>query len=545
MQMISWRLWGLAIVSGMLQVSSFPVAGPLPLWRTSLCWLALVPLLWSVLSSDRNHRPVDALQGAFLGYTSGFVFYLGNCYWIFETMNLYGGLPRPVAAGILVLFSLYLGLYHALFGALLATARLHFGKQTALLLMPFLWVAVELARARITGFPWDLLGIAQVDNSLLTRLAPLTGAYGLSFVVAAINALWLLRIQVRERKYTRQALTAACLVLLLLYVVASKKMPAPRTTPTANATLVQENLEVGAANTGPPETIADKLAIFSALSRHPAHVALNGIPGLSRTRLVPLTHGRSMPDVIIWPESPADFHTNDPAFQAATSDLAQATSSPLILGSLGVVPDLTSARGGRLYDSAALVRADGTQSGRYDKIHLVPFGEYVPFKEMFFFAGKLTAGVGDMDRGTQRTVFRTQTPNGTHSFGIFVCYESIFGDEVRQFVRNGAEVLVNISDDGWYGDSGAAWQHLNMVRMRAIENHRWVVRATNTGITASIDPFGRVIATLPRRIRASVNVPYGYEQGTTFYTRHGDWFAYLCTLVTLAMLGMRLRHPVN
>ena len=439
MRNVSWRLWGLVIVSAVLQVFSFPLSGPVPLWRTSFCWVALVPLLWCILAEDRAAQQVNTLQAAFLGYVSGFFFYLGNCYWIFETMHLYGGLPHPVAAGILILFCLYLGLYHASFAALLAMARHRWGRQICLLLVPFIWVAVELARARVTGFPWDLLGITQVDNLLLTRLVPYTGAYGLSFAIASVNALWLLRLRVRERKYLRQALSLACVAVFCLYVAALRQLIPRRSVPTASATLVQENLEVGAAGIGPAETIADKLAIFSALSRAPAHIALNGIPGLSTSRLIRTAHGSEAANVIVWPESPADFHTNDPVFQAATSNLAQSTATPLILGSLGIVPDPATSRGGRLYDSAALIQADGSQAGRYDKIHLVPFGEYVPFKDMFFFASKLTAGVGDMDRGTSRTVFRTQTGGRVHRFGVFVCYESIFGDEVREFVRHGAE----------------------------------------------------------------------------------------------------------
>ena len=138
-----------------------------------------------------------------------------------------------------------------------------------------------------------------------------------------------------------------------------------------------------------------------------------------------------------------------------------------------------------------------------------------------------------MDRGTQRTVYQI----GGHTYAAFVCYESIFGDEVRQFVKNGAQVLVNISDDGWYGDTSAAWEHLNMVRMRAIENHRWVLRATNTGVTASIDPYGRVVMAARRHVRTSIRVAFNYEQDVTFYAKHGDWFAYFCALVTLAGLG--------
>ncbi len=163
----------------------------------------------------------------------------------------------------------------------------------------------------------------------------------------------------------------------------------------------------------------------------------------------------------------------------------------------------------------------------------MPFGEYTPFKRLFFFAGNLLAEVGTFSPGSERTLFST----AGHRYGVFICYESIFGDEVRQFVREGAEVLVNISNDGWYGDTSAPWQHLNMVRMRAIENHRWVLRATNTGVTAAIDPYGRVTAAAPRHIRTALRVAFGYEHGLTFYAAHGDVFAWSCVVVTLLALG--------
>jgi apolipoprotein N-acyltransferase len=176
-------------------------------------------------------------------------------------------------------------------------------------------------------------------------------------------------------------------------------------------------------------------------------------------------------------------------------------------------------------------------------MHLVPFGEYVPFKDLFFFAQNLLHEAGTFDAGENRALFSV---NG-HRYGTFICYESIFGDEIRQFVRNGADALVNISNDGWYGDTSAPWQHLNMVRMRAIENHRWVLRATNTGVTASVDPYGRVVEAAPRHIRTSIRVGFGYERDITFYTAHGDLFAYLCAFATAAALGisLRSRYAVN
>jgi apolipoprotein N-acyltransferase len=206
------------------------------------------------------------------------------------------------------------------------------------------------------------------------------------------------------------------------------------------------------------------------------------------------------------------------------------------VGNFGIDADPGVERGYDEYNSADFIAPDGNFVGRYDKMHLVPFGEYTPYKRLFFFAGSLLQDVGLLDAGKRRLVFAT----GGHTYGTFICYESVFGDEVRQYANLGADVLVNISDDGWYGDTSAAWEHLNMVRMRAIENHRWVLRATNTGVTASIDPYGRVVMAAPRHIRTSLRVGFDYERDVTFYAAHGDLFAYFCSLITMAGLGLAL-----
>jgi apolipoprotein N-acyltransferase len=557
MRLIPIRLWALAILSGLLQVLPFPIAGPAPVWRTAFCWVALTPLLWALTGKDASGRPLRVVQGAALGYASGFVWYLGNCYWVYATMHLYGGIAKPAAAGILVLFCLYLGLYHALFGALIAAfrranlVRRNLGVQGALLLSPFAWVAVELARTRITGFPWDLLGVTQVDNPLLTRLAPYLGAYGISFVIAAVNALWLVRITMKQRRYTRPAVMVACIAVLLLVVVFLRRAQVPvREKTSATATLVQDNLAVGAAgvSAGPPLTKGEMMRAFSELSLFPpSSVPCDGIPEMPGTRCA----GSDAPqqsadadaarmmqptDLIVWPEAPTMFQEDDPEFRMAMSRLARAADAPVIVGNIGIDADRDAARGYDLHNSADFIQSDGSFAGRYDKMHLVPFGEYVPYKKLFFFAGKLLDDVGDLDPGTRRSVFIT----GGHSIGTFICYESVFGDEVRQYARMGADVLVNISDDGWYGDTSAAWEHLNMVRMRAIENRRWVLRATNTGVTAAIDPYGRVVASAPRHRRTSVRAGFNYEHDITFYSAHGDLFAYFCALATLGVLGFGL-----
>jgi apolipoprotein N-acyltransferase len=546
MRLIPPRFWAMAVLSGVLQVLPFPIAGPPPLWRTAFCWIALLPFLWALLGDSKAGNPLHIRQGAALGYACGFVWYMGNCYWIYQTMYLYGGLAKPIAVGILILFSLYLGLYHALFGALIAAFRLRFGRQSALLLVPFAWVAVELARARITGLPWDLLGIAQVDNPLLTRLAPITGAYGLSFVIAAVNALFLVRIRLRERRFTRPILTIAGVVIVVLYVLALRFVAIPKASPTtAAATLVQENIEVGAANTGPQPTTQQYLDSFSYLSRYPSSHFLLGIPERSGTQSVYLLRPHASAEgadaatpvtiptnLIVWPESPAPFQDIDPQFLASMKSLAREAHAPIIVGNTGFASNPEAKSGYTPHNRASFITPDGAYIGHYDKMHLVPFGEYVPYKQLFFFAKDLLNEVGTFEPGTRHSVFAT----GGHTYGVFICYESIFGDEVRQYAKQGADVLINISNDGWYGDTSAPWQHLNMVRMRAIESHRWVLRATNTGVTAAINPYGRVTVSAPRHIRTSIRVPFGYEHDLTFYSRYGDLFAYACALI--ATLGL-------
>jgi apolipoprotein N-acyltransferase len=563
MAWIRSRFVGLAVLSAALQLLPFPIAGPVPLWRTAFAWVALLPLIYALVGPAREKDgQTSLLQSAVLGYLCGVLWYAGNCYWIYQTMYLYGGLPKPVALGILFLFALYLGLYHALFAAIIgALRRSGLTRNAVLLIAPFAWVVVELARARITAFPWDLLGVTQIDNPLLVRLAPITGAYGLSFVVAMVNSLWLLRLSVRERRHTRPALTFAGVLIIVGYPLVLHLLPAPHQNPaTATANLVQENLSVGAERTGPPETTQQLLDSFTYFSTHPSPTFLSGIPEMPNTPEVVILHKggpsdlpegqdhtqswQPATDLIVWPEAPSGFLTSDPNFLSQMHTLADTSHALLIVGSLGIdrnpLPDPD--RPYLEYDSATFFRpnssAPAAYDARYDKIHLVPWGEYIPFKQFFSFAHKLTAGVGDMDRGTRRLVYRYDG----HTYAAFVCYESIFGDEVRRFAKNGAEVFVNISDDGWYGDTGAAWQHLNMVRMRAIENHRWILRSTNTGVTAAIDPAGRVTVAAPRHVRTSLHAAFGYETDTTFYTAHGDIFAYGCALVTLVALALALRR---
>ncbi len=503
----------LVVVSSVLQVLIFPVAGPLPAWRAALSWFALAPLLAALLPRDEG---TPLWRGALIGYLSGVLWYAGTCYWIYFTMHLYGGLSAAMSLLVTVLFCLYLGIYHALFGLLIATAR-RLGTGVALAASPFLWIAVELARARVTSFPWNLLGYAQVDNSALTLLAPLTGVYGISFVLFAVNAaIACLLVLPRRRTPATVALVAAVLATgvqnLGTYIRPETRVGSKK------AVLLQPNLAAGATES----MSAASLAISSA----------NLTMQASAQDEAPLA-------VILWPESPSPFQTDKNDFTSVAAALSRASGAPVIAGSIGIEPDAKLSRGSRVYNSAALFTPERGLTARYDKIHLVPFGEFVPYANLFQFASGLTEAVGTFDRGRSRSPLAA---NG-HTYGVFLCYESIFGDEVRRFVDGGAEVLTNLSDDGWYGDTSAPFQHINMARMRAVENHRWILRDTNNGITASIDPNGHVVETMARNKRGAVAVHFEYLRDTTFYTIHGDLFAYACTVLALVVLGFALLAP--
>ncbi|SRR6266849_6621528 len=519
------RAWLLMAASSILQVLVFPRPG-----LFFLSWIALAPLLYALLrgrggegelvdSEGRSLRPFTLWQGFVLGWVCGFLWYLGTCYWIYPVMHDYGNLNVAISALLMFALSAYMALNHAVFCALvvLMARRSSLGNRRPLFLAPFFWVAIELFRDRVIGFPWNPLGGSQVDNIPFARIAEVTGVYGLSFAVMLVNCAFVAGLLLYGRRRTNLLIsaTAAAIALQLGIFAKPDAFPASK-----QAVLVQENVPVLDPAQWTPQyydQTVGELAQLSVGARKQTH---SDEPGL-----------------IVWPESPAFFYTSDPRLLAWLTTIAQDTRSYMLVGSVGVQDSPQGMP--QPFNSALVVDPQGHVTGRYDKIHLVPFGEFVPFKDLLVFAQKLTREVGELGRGTDRKVFDV---NGAR-IGVFICYESVFPDEVRQFAGNGAQVLVNISNDGWYGNTSAPYQHLQMARMRAIENHRWMLVDTNSGITSAIDPFGRVIVQAPRNVRTVIRVPYSPLIETTFYMRNGDIFAWLCVVISVLAVVVRTRIP--
>jgi apolipoprotein N-acyltransferase len=539
MRSIHFSAWLLVALSALLQILIFPLPGVY-----ILSWFALAPLILAVLRA----RPAGELeidgsvklraaspgQAFLLAYVCGVLWFAGTCYWIFGTMRQFGGMSTPLALLALFLFCLYLGLYLGLFGLLLGLmAGPGRDYRRALVAAPFLWVATELARTRITGFPWNLLGTAQVDNVPLCRIATCTGVYGISCEIVLVNVAVAAAFLVPRQK--RAALLVAALAAAAV-LQSGRLVEPPPAVGNREALLVQQNIPI--AVRWPPDYFDRTLNDLTSLTlKSVADSAAQASTGQASSGQSSTTK----PDLIIWPESPAPFYTNDPRFRTAISEMARRAGTWVVTGSIGTAPATKSGAHELIFNSAVIVSPTGEWTGRYDKVHLVPFGEYLPFPSLFSFAGGLSKEVGEFEPGGSRVPLDATDER----LGVFICYESVFPDDVRQFAGQGAQVFVNISNDGWYGDSGAWSQHVNQTRMRAIENERWVLSAANTGLTGSIDPYGRMVVRAPRKDRTTLVAPYALTYVTTFYSRHGDWFAMLCAIISVGALVERFAFSKN
>ncbi len=496
----------LALGSGVALALSFP--------DYHLSLLAWVSVCMLILASA-GVRPAEA---PVYGFLHGLVFYPVCLPWIDTVMQQYGSVDPWSSAGIVGLIGIAGGIIWSSFSSAVALSTRR-NPALACALAPCLWVSLEFARTHLPyiGFPWNLTGYAARGSLALLQVTPITGIYGLSFLIAAYSSVIAYAILVCSRRAWRTALVVT--VALILVAVGGGYL-VPVATPRHIAHLVQTNFPQ--SEHYPPDWLQ-------------AHAG-----ELDQLEQISIEAAKKIPGLIVWPEVPAPFSMQDPAFAQRAQRIARESGNYFLVG---VVDWKRNAQGHwDASNSSTLLDPSGRRIFTYDKIHLVPFGEYVPLRQWIKFAGRLTADIADFTPGTEYRV--GQLPGGR--FGTFICYEAIFPDEIRRFARGGAELLINVSNDGWFGRSAAPEQHLMMSRVRAVESRRWMLRDTNNGFTVVVDPYGRIVASLPPDTRGQLDAPYDFRSDLTLYARFGDWFAWLCVIVSLALIAVclaRQRRP--
>jgi apolipoprotein N-acyltransferase len=488
-----------AILSGLLLAAAFPK------WdQTWLLIFALVPLFWALKGRS--------LKEAFwLGAVSGLAHYVALLYWIVYVTHVFGKLPLIAAIGILLLLAGYLCLYPAVWGLGVAWGA---RKEVNLLWWaPALWVALEFGKTYIiSGFPWEPLGNGLSPHPVLLQLADITGVYGLSGLVVLVNvSLFLLFFPPRGKALRLRQAVVVGLLLALWIGYGFYRLQAMDALMAASSKIkvavVQGNIKQGEK--------WQKSMVQNTLNRYGE-----------------LTGRVKGARLIIWPETAAPFlYVRTPDLAAEVQKIAKDSGGYLLFGSPAY--ELTP-QGEYYYNRAYLLNPQAETIGSYDKAHLVPYGEYVPLRRFFPFIGKMVPMVGDFAEGPVGATL--SLPEG--AIGVLVCYESIFPNLSRAQVANGAHLLVNITNDAWFGKTAAAYQHLSMAVLRAVENHVCLARAANTGISAFIDGAGRLLWT------SEVNVPEAHAMelawlpGGSLYTKIGDVFAWACVII--AGLGLIL-----
>jgi len=484
----------LSLLSGILLILSFPNFD-----FEFLAWFALVPLFYSI----EEKRLYPSFK---LGFLSGFVSFLGILYWIIVAVHTYGNVPFILSGLILLLLVIYLSLFTGAFTFLTRLIQTCSGIQT-ILFAPILWVALEYLRSfLLTGFPWGYLGHTQYLNLPFIQMADTTGVYGLSFVILSVNAaLFAVLQQWPKRAFPLKEVAITVLILLgfLIYGYAKMKHVDRETaqSPSLKIGLVQGNIDQSIKWNESFQL--ETLKIYRRLSMRVAE---------------------DKPDLIIWPETATPFFFQDAKeYQPIVLEIPEETNAFLLFGT-----PFYKLEKGRVnyYNSAFLVSPSKKLIGKYDKIHLVPFGEYIPLKKLLFFIeSSLGEGIGNFKPG--EGIVNLSLPQG--EFGVLICFEIIFPDLCRRFVKEGADFLVTITNDAWFGRTSAPFQHLSIATFRAIENRVFIARAANTGISAFIDPKGKIVKEGDIFTEETMNGTIRMMKGKTFYTLYGDVFAWICS----------------
>lgn len=506
------RMWGirlfdaaLAATTGLLLTASFPRIG----WEF-LAWVAFIPLFYSI-------KDTPSLTSFKLGFLAGLVHYTTLLYWIVGVIHHYGQLPGVLCAVILMLLVFYLSLYPGLFAMVISQLRAR--SLPYYLTAPFFWTALENVKSFfLSGFPWENLGHSQYNRLHLIQLSDILGVYGLSALIMAVNAVlfeaWICISKNRTFAWKPILSVALAIAGFLTYGTwrIGKIDRAAEAAPKRAIALVQGNIDQS----------KKWLPCFQ-------HETLKRYGTLSSAAL------KTGPDLIIWPETALPFYfLHDEDLTRESLEIVRTCGVYFVLGS----PSFR--RTGQkisYYNSAYLVDPCGKVVGKYDKVHLVPYGEYVPLKRYFPFLGKMVEAVGDFECGRKGQVLLW----GCEKIGVLICFEAIFSELARSMVQSGAQLLINITNDAWFGKTSAPYQHLSMVVFRAVENHVAVARAANTGISAFVDPVGRLVDETPLFEEAIRIRSLPVMNHKSFYARHGDIFAIGCILVSVILCVIPVR----
>lgn len=490
-----------AFVSGCLLALAFP--------KVDLSLYALVgfvPLLWLI----HEHPPKRAFL---LGWTAGMGFYLCTVYWVVHTIGLYSNIPPLVAVGPLLMMCAILASYTGLFAAGLRFAQRR--GFSILLIGPSLWVTCEWLRSFFfIGFPWLSLGYSQHSYLNLIQFVEFTSVYGLSALVMWVNLLVFTCWHASNRRRIQWFTTAVIVVLSLSAWGAWRRAQLAALPPAHHLRvgLIQGNIPQDTK--WHPNAQEETMARYERLTREAVARGAN---------------------LVIWPETAAPFFFQvetlpDAAYRERLRQLALAVKTPILFGSPAFKLNGTEIT---LFNRAYLLSPDAEIVDSYDKIQLVPFGEYIPFHFLLFFLDKLVVGIGDFAAGTEQTVFSLPQAQ----FSVLICYEGIFPSLTRGFVSRGAELLVNITNDAWFGRTSAPYQHLVMEAMRAVENRVPVVRAANTGFSAVVDIDGHIRQRTNLYETTLLVEDLSWPQVTSFYATYGDVFVWLCIVNSSLMLG--------
>ncbi len=517
--MLQWsvRQIVLAVVSGVLLPFCFPKFD-----MGLLAWVALIPLHIALDGTSKR-------QAFWLGWLCGVIGFTGIMAWVVTAMHTYGKVPLVISYGVLLLLTAYLGLFVAIYSTGMVWFRSLIPRY-GLFVAPCLWVTLELLRTYLfSGLPWSLLGYSQYRQLDLIQIADHLGVYGVSFLIVLTNValaelyLWLMPLfrKFRPARLPWELVSTSAILVGLSWaystsLIVHEGFAPPKTT-----------LQIGVVQPNIDQSVKWDQGFREETLRR--YEQLTGTFGYGA-------------DLVIWPEAATPFvYEREPVYQLQLVALANRASAPLLFGSPAV--RYHADRTPYLLNSAYLLSPDGHLLGRYDKQHLVPFGEYIPLKSsVLFFLEKLVEGIGDFQAGPGPTILSFQpksSSTGSASrpvkFSVAICYEVIFPDLVRRMAANGAEFLVTITNDAWFGDSSAPSQHFSMVVFRSVENHLAFARAANTGVSGFIDPFGRIIEATPIFTQAALQATIPVRQPATFYTRYGDVFAYGCMIICLLL----------